>query len=61
MEKIELLNITEAAKVLGISVPTMRHLLLDGKIPYNKSAHKYFILKENIEKWCKKEITNEKN
>ena len=46
------LSIAGAAKMLGVSVPTMRKLLASGEIPYNRSAHKYFILRESIEKWC---------
>lgn len=47
----KLMSITEAAKFLGLKVPTLYSKASQGTIPYSKQAGRLYFIQSELQKW----------
>ncbi len=57
IEGIELWDVAEVCKVMGVSLPYLYRSLNSGRLPSTKIGPKYWIQASTIEKWAKGEIS----
>jgi len=51
MENKLTISIQEAAKMLGVGIPSIKKLIDDGDFPAFKIGRRYFISREGVEQW----------
>ena len=51
-----ILNLTEAARYLGISVPTLKSYVNERAIPFRQVKRRYFFYRPALNEWVRGEI-----